>query len=129
MARPATGRPTDQELQVLKVLWERGPSTVREVWEDISQRREVGLTSVLKIMQIMRDKELLIADDQVRPQVFRPARRQATVLKQMARDLIDRAFDGSTGSLLLHAIDPKSTTPEEMQALRKLLDQMEEDQP
>ncbi len=128
MARPKTGRPTDQELQVLKILWDRGPSTVREVWEVISEYRTVGLTSVLKIMQIMRDKKLLVSDDSNRPQVFRPVRRQATVLKHLARDLIDRAFDGSTHNLLLHAIDPRSATPEEMDALRELLDEIEGDQ-
>ena len=74
MARPSTGRPTDQELQILKVLWERGPSSVRDVWKQIASKREIGSTSVLKIMQIMRDKGLLVCDSSQRPQVYRPRR-------------------------------------------------------
>ena len=71
MARPATGRPTDQELQILHVLWQHGPSSVRDVWKVMSQSRDIGYTSVLKIMQIMRDKELLVCDTRQRPQVYR----------------------------------------------------------
>jgi len=127
MARPRTGRPTDLELLVLKILWDRGPSTVREVWEVVSKDRDVVLTSVLKIMQIMRDKEMLVADESCRPQLFRAARRQSTVLKHLARDLVDRAFDGSTRNLLLHALDPNNVTPEDMLALRELLDEIEGD--
>jgi len=127
MARPRTGRPTDLELLVLKILWDRGPSTVREVWEIVSKDRDVVLTTVLKIMQIMRDKEMLVADESCRPQLFRAARRQSTVLKHLARDLVDRAFDGSTRNLLLHALDPNNITPEDMLALRELLDEIEGD--
>lgn len=125
MARPRTGRPTDLELEVLKIIWERGPSTVREVWEMVAKDRDVVLTSVLKIMQIMRDKGLLVADESCRPQIFRTARRQNTVLKLLARDLVDRAFNGSTRNLLLHALDPNNITPEEMAEIRELLNEIE----
>ena len=71
MARPQTGRPTDQELEILKVLWEAGPSSVRDVWRTIAEDRSIGYTSVLKVMQIMRDKGLLICDASQRPQMCR----------------------------------------------------------
>src|SRR5438034_5441804 len=99
MARSATGRPTDLELEILKVLWQRGPSTVREVLGAMAEKREIGYTTVLKIMQIMRDKALIQCDTRQRPQVYRPRQSQRTVLKQLAGDLLDRAFGGSTRML------------------------------
>ena len=127
MARPQTGRPTDQEIEILKVLWERGPSSVREVWEQLSQSREFGQTSVLKIMQIMRDKELLVCDVDRRPQVFRPKQAQATVLKNLAGDLVSRVFGGSASLLLQHAIDRTKATKEELAEIRALLDALDAD--
>ena len=124
MARPATGRPTDQELEIRKVLWEFGPSTVRDVWQRLSATREIGQTSVLKIMQIMRDKELLVCDASTRPQVFRPKQNQKTMLKKLAGDLLDRAFGGSTRLLLMHAMENRKTTPAELAEIRKLLDEL-----
>lgn len=123
MARPLTGRPTDQELEILKVLWANGPSSVRDVWQKISETREIGQTSVLKIMQIMRDKGLLLCDSNQRPQVFRPQQSQKATLKQLASDLISRVFGGSTSQLLLHAIESKKATPAELEEMRALLDQ------
>ena len=123
MARPQTGRPTDQELEILKVLWANGPSSVRDVWQKISETREIGQTSVLKIMQIMRDKGLLLCDSNQRPQVFRPQQSQKATLKQLASDLISRVFGGSTSQLLLHAIESKKATPTELEEMRALLDQ------
>jgi len=124
MARPATGRPTDQELEILKVLWEFGPSTVRDVWQRLSATRDIGQTSVLKIMQIMRDKELLVCDASTRPQVFRPKQNQKTMLKKLAGDLLDRVFGGSTRLLLMHAMENRKTTPAELAEIRKLLDEL-----
>ena len=123
MPRPATGRPTDQELEILKVLWEIGPSSVRDVWLRLSATRDIGQTSVLKIMQIMRDKDLLVCDATLRPQVFRPRQNQKTMLKKLAGDLLDRVFGGSTRLLLLHAMESRKTTPEELAEIRKLLEE------
>ena len=125
MARPQTGRPTDQEIEILKVLWERGPSSVREVWEQLSQSREIGQTSVLKIMQIMRDKELLVCDVNQRPQVFRPKQARKTILKNMAGDLVSRVFGGSASLLLQHAIDGTKATKVELAEIRALLDALD----
>ena len=124
MARPTTGRPTDQELEILKVLWERGPSSVRDVWTVIAETRDIGSTSVLKIMQIMRDKGLLVCDAKQRPQIYRPKQSRQTTLRHLAGDLLARAFGGSTGLLLLHALGKKAT-PTELAEIRRLLDEIE----
>src|SRR5947209_1088411 len=100
MARPSTGRPTDQELQILHVLWQHGQSSVRDVWKVMSQTRDIGYTSVLKIMQIMRVKGLVVCDTRQRPQIYRPKQSRATTLKRLARDLLDRAFGGSAKLLM-----------------------------
>jgi BlaI family transcriptional regulator, penicillinase repressor len=127
MARPATGRPTDQELEILKVLWERGPSSVRDVGKVLCKQRDIGSTSVLKVMQIMRDKGLIVCDTTQRPQVYRTKRSQHATRKQLAGDLLKRAFGGSAKLLLLHALDTKRCPPEELLAIRKLLDEIEGD--
>jgi BlaI family transcriptional regulator, penicillinase repressor len=129
MARPTSGRPTDQELEILKVLWEQGPSSVRDVWKAIAASRDIGCTSVLKIMQIMRDKGLLACDSRKRPQVYRPRQSQQATLKHLAGDLLKRAFGGSARSLLLHALGNESATRDELDEIRKLLDEMEEKAP
>lgn len=125
MARPATGRPTDQELEILKVLWEHGPSSVRDVWKVIAQSRDIGCTSVLKIMQIMRDKGLVVCDTKQRPQVYRPRQSQQATLKHLAGDLLERVFGGSARLLLLHALDTKRCPPKELGEIRDLLDEIE----
>ena len=125
MARPARNRPTDQELEILKVLWDQGPSSVREVWKAISASRDLGCTSVLKIMQIMRDKGLVVCDTKQRPQVYRTKQSQQATLKHLAGDLLERVFGGSTKLLLLHALDNKRCRPEELADIRRLLDKIE----
>ena len=129
MARPTTGRPTDLELEILKVLWERGPSSVREVWKTMAASRPIGYTTVLKIMQIMRDKELLACDASQRPQVYRTRQSQRKVLKLLAGDLVDRVFGGSTRLLLLHALEGMRSRPDELKEIRDLLDQIERGSP
>jgi BlaI family transcriptional regulator, penicillinase repressor len=125
MARPVTGRPTDQELEILKVLWDRGPSSVRDVWKAISESREIGCTSVLKIMQIMRDKGLVACDTKQRPQIYRTKESQQATLKKLAGDLLERVFGGSAQLLLLAALDRRRCPPEELAAIRQLLDDLE----
>jgi predicted transcriptional regulator len=129
MAKRCAKRPTDAELEILAVLWERGPSTVRAVHEAISAGRDAGYTTVLKLMQIMTDKGLLTRDASVRPQVYRPARSRRQTQRQLLGHLLDRAFGGSPGSLVLQALSTKKATPEERKKIRELLDELERETP
>ncbi len=125
MGRPVTGRPSDMELAILKVLWDRGPSTVRQVLEVMEEQRPVGYTTVLKMLQIMRDKRLVRCDTRREPHIYRHRQLPRTILRQLAGDLLERAFDGSARGLLLHALDHKRASPEELSELRRLIDDME----
>lgn len=125
MAGRGGGRPTDVELEILKVLWELGPSTVRDVMDEMAKRRRVGYTTVLKMLQIMREKRLVVCDAKRRPHVFRARHSQSKTLKQLAGDLLERAFDGSTRQLLLHALEHKRAKPQELEEIRRLLDELE----
>ncbi len=120
-------RPTDAELEILRVLWTRGASTVREVFRELSLVREIGYTTVLKLMQIMTDKGLVRRDETVRPQVYQVARSQGQTQRQLLRHLLDRAFSGSPGNLVLQALSTKKTTPQERRQIRELLDELERD--
>lgn len=122
MARPALSRPTDAELAVLRVLWQRGPSTVREVHEELGDQRPVGYTTTLKLMQIMADKGLVIRDESQRSHVYRARTSEEGTQKQLIRDLLDRAFGGSARKLLVQALDAAKASPQEMTEIRKLLD-------
>ena len=128
MARPDRKRPTDGELEILSVLWECGPSTVREVFRVLNEGRETGYTTVLKLMQIMTDKGLVTRDTSVRPQVYRAVRTQRHMQKQLMGDLLDRAFSGSPGSLVMQALSTRKTSPKELRQIRELLDQLEDQQ-
>ena len=127
MARRNTKRPTAAELEILGVLWRRGPSTVREIHREISRARGAGYTTVLKLMQIMTEKGSLTRDETVRPQVYQTARTQRHIQRQLLGDLLENVFSGSPGILVLQALSTKKTTPQERREIRKLLDQIERD--
>ncbi len=127
MTKQDPRRPTDAELEILGVLWERGPSTVREVFRDLSASREMGYTTVLKLMQIMTDKGSVQRDTSVRPQVYQAVQTQRQTQKRLLGDLLDRAFSGSPGDLVLQALSTKKATPQERKKIRELLDRLEED--
>ena len=127
MARRPDKRPTDGELEILRVLWERGPSTVREVHDVIRVERDAGHTTVLKLMQIMTEKGILCRDQSVRPQVYQVRRSRRHTQRQLLHDLLDRAFSGSPGNLVLEALATRRATPEERRRIRELLDELEGD--
>lgn len=122
-------KPTDSELAILAVVWERGSATVREVFDILSERQDVGYTTVLKFMQIMTEKGLLEKDATVRPQVFRAMRPQKQTQSMLLGDLVDRAFSGSPGNLVLRALSMRKSTPEELREIREMLDELEGDKP
>lgn len=115
-------RPTDGELEILAVLWDTGPATVRRVYELIGERRRAQYSTILKLMQIMADKGLLLRDEDQRAHVYRAARPREWTQQQLARHLLDRAFSGSAKALLMGALSAKKTTQAELAELRRLLD-------
>jgi predicted transcriptional regulator len=122
--QPAT-RPTDAELAILRVLWERGPSTVRQVFEVMSEEKDLGYTTVLKMLQIMNEKGLVQRDATDRVHVFSTAQSQTQTQRNMLNDLLDKAFGGSSTSLVMQALATRKASHEELAEIRKLLDQAE----
>jgi BlaI family transcriptional regulator, penicillinase repressor len=118
-------RPTDAELAILRVLWSRGPSTVRQVLDALNEERATGYTTVLKLLQIMFEKGLVRRDESTRPHVFRAAVGEAQVKRRVVRELLDQVFEGSSMSLVMQALSAKPATPEEVRRLRQLLDDIE----
>ncbi len=114
-----TRKPTDTELAILRVLWERGGSTVRQVAETMD--RAVGYTTVLKLLQIMTEKGLVVRDESARTHVYEAAFSEDQTQRQLVNDLVERAFDGSAAKLVLQALASKKATPEELDEIRKLL--------
>ena len=112
-------KPTDAELGILRVLWSRGPSTVRQVAEVLG--REAGYTTVLKLLQIMTEKRLVVRDEAERTHVYEAAYTQDQTQRQLVTDLLDRVFDGSAAQLVLQALATNKTSPEELDEIRKLL--------
>ena len=125
MANTDAQRPTEGELEILSVLWSRGPSTVRAVWEELSRVRSVGYTTVLKLMQIMAEKGLVDRDERRQSHVYSARRPREHTERLLLRDLIDRAFDGSMQKLILRAVDSKTITPQELAQIRALFDSIE----
>jgi BlaI family penicillinase repressor len=125
MPRPASTLPTTSELEILRVIWQRGPSTVREVYRTLAADREMGYSTVLKFMQIMTEKGSLIRDESVRPQVYRAARPRRDTQRFLVRDLISRVFGGSSASLVMQALADQKATPDERRRIRDLLDSLD----
>lgn len=124
-AKSQPPRPTQAELEILRVLWLRGPSSVRDVQEVLAQEREAGYTTVLKLLQIMATKGLVLRDESSRSHVYRAAVPQEQTQQQLVRDLLERAFDGSASQLILQALAARRATPEEMREIRRMLDRAE----
>lgn len=122
---PPVTRPTDAELAILRVLWERGPSTVRQVFEALSAERELGYTTALKMLQIMDEKGLVQRDVRERVHVFRPTLTQSQTQRHLLDDLLDKAFGGSSMSLVMQALATRRASPADLAEIRRLLDQAE----
>ena|SRR5688572_26543932 len=122
-------RPTNAELSILSVLWQRGPSTVRDVHDALRAARpggggsDVGYTTVLKLLQIMAEKKLVKRDTRARTHVYSAAASEATTRKLLLSDLVDRAFGGSSLALVLQALSTTRATPAELDQIRRLLDE------
>ena len=115
-------RPTDAELAILRVLWERGPATVREVHESLAGDRATGYTTTLKLMQIMAEKGLVTRDESARTHVYEARASRDRTQRQLVNDLIDRAFGGSAAALVLQALSAQPASDEELVEIRRLID-------
>ena len=124
-------QPTPAELAILRVLWRRGRSTVREVLDELNAARPAddvaGYTTVLKLMQIMADKRLVRRDESQRTHVYEPAAGEDQTQRRLVREMLERVFNGSARKLVLHALSARKATPQEIAEIRSLLDEMERD--
>ena len=118
-------RPTDAELEILKVLWRRGPSTVREVFETLGESKTTGYTTVLKTMQIMADKGLVVRDESERAHRYEPAAPEDETQRRLVGDLLRKAFDGSAKKLVMQALSTERASSEELSEIRRMLDELE----
>jgi len=121
MARRKSTRPTDRELTILRILWDNGPSTVRDVNEIMNEDENTGYTTTLKLMQIMAEKGLVHRDDSKFKHVYRHALTEEKAQKQLVGDLLDRAFSGSAEKLVMRALSAKKVSGKELASIRKML--------
>lgn len=124
MAKRDAVRPTNAELEILRVLWQRGPSTVRDVHAAVERDVPVGYTTILKLLQIMTDKGIVTRDASARTHVYAAAVSQATTQRRMVSDLMRRAFGGSTLALVQQALSSSPASPQEIKQIRRLLDDL-----
>jgi len=117
--KPLRRKPTDAELGILTVLWSRGPSTVRQIAEEMG--RADGYTTILKLLQIMTEKRLVVRDEGARTHVYAAAYTQDQTQRQLVADLLERAFDGSAAKLVLQALATGRTSAADLAEIKKLL--------
>ena len=122
MARPRLSRPTDAELQILAVIWSRGGSTVRELYNELKKIRGSGYNSVLKLVQIMHDKGYVRRDDTVRPQIYYAVLTKQGTHRLLLKDLMDRVFGGSNAEMIKHLLQLKKATPQQIGEIKAQLE-------
>ena len=118
-------KPTASELEILRVLWARGPSTVREVHESLSETKDLGYTTVLKLLQIMTTKGTARRNETQRAHVYEAVLPAEQTKRQIAGDMLQRVFEGSASQLMMHALAGRKSSPEEITELRRMLDEYE----
>jgi BlaI family penicillinase repressor len=118
-------KPTASELEILRVLWTRGPSTVREVYEALSEQKSLGYTTVLKLLQIMTTKGTVRRNEDQRAHVYEACQPAAETKRQLVDDVLQRVFEGSASELMIHALEGRPTSKKELEELRRLLDEYE----
>lgn len=125
MSHEPLQKPTASELEILQVLWTRGPSTVREVHDALHEKKDLGYTTVLKLLQIMTTKGTVRRNEDQRAHVYEACQPAEKTKRQLAGDVLQRVFDGSASQLMLHALDGRHTSKKELEELRRLLDEHE----
>ncbi len=124
MPRPPSSQPTDVELQILRILWEHGDSTVREIHNQLSLTKDTIYSTAVKMLGIMLGKGLVTRDESVRPQIYSAAKTRKSTQRRMLNDLISKVYDGSTASLIQQALSSKRTSKKELAEIRRLLDDL-----
>ena len=125
MRRPSKQKPTASELEILRVLWERGPSTVRDVYEILNEQKPMGYTTVLKLLQIMAAKGSVKRNEEQRAHVYEAVQPADKTKRQFAGDVLQRVFAGSASDLMQHALAGQRTSRKELDELRRVLDEYE----
>ena len=126
MPRPKEDQPTAGELEVLKVLWDRGPSTVREVMDVLNEARPRAYTSVMSLLNVMADKRLLVREPRGRAFVYRPRTDRGKTLQRLLGDLLGRAFEGSTSQLVAHLLDQSKPSTAELAEIRREIEKYQQ---
>ncbi len=129
MAQETPQKPTASELEILRVLWLRGPSTVREVHEALKEQKALGYTTVLKLLQIMTAKGLVRRNEDQRAHVYEACLPATETKRQLVGDVLQRVFQGSASDLMIHALEGRRTSKKELEELRRLLDEYEKRSP
>ncbi len=125
MPRPASTQPTDVELQILRILWELGPSPVREIHARLKAEKGTNYSTTVKMLSVMLTKGLVKRNEKAQPHIYRPALTRERAGKRMLGELVEKVYDGSAMSLVLQALSASKPTREELDEIRQLLDQME----
>ena len=125
MSKDTPQKPTASELEILRVLWARGPSTVREVYEALSEQKSLGYTTVLKLLQIMTAKGTVRRNEEQRAHVYEACQPAEETKRQLVGDVLHRVFEGSASELMIHALEGRRTSKKELDELRRLLDEYE----
>ncbi len=123
----SSSQPTESEVEILRVLWDNGPSPVRVIHEAISQAKDTNYSTTVKMLSVMLDKKLVKRNESVRPHVYSTVKPRSTTQKGMLRDLMDRVYNGSPGRMVIQALSSKKATPAELAEIRKLLDRLQQD--
>lgn len=125
MARPVSSQPTEVELQILRILWDDGPSIARHIHDALQATKQTTYSTTVKMLSVMLGKGLVKRDDKVSPQIYRAAVSRESAGKRFIKDLVDRVYDGAAMSLVLHALKGATASPQELAEVRRLLDEME----
>ncbi|TXK37776.1 BlaI/MecI/CopY family transcriptional regulator [Pontibacter qinzhouensis] len=129
MSKEPSQKPTEAELEILQLLWQHGPSTVRFVNEELNKAKEVGYTTTLKFMQIMTEKGMLAPDKSSRTHIYRPLLQEEDTQRKLLNRFLDTAFRGSASKLVMQALGNRETSQEELNEIRNLLDKLEGGKP
>ena len=125
MVKEKISQPTDRELEILGILWKQGPSTVKQINEEMNKNEQTGYTTTLKLMQIMHEKGLLVRDDSKYKHIYKPALSEEKTQRQIVGDMLDKAFSGSAEKLVMRLLSSKKLSSDELDNIKKFIKDME----